>query len=211
MDKLLLFTSKYLIGNSESLNHFKCFIKHNSLSLPIIPISETEPISQDDLTTKLNQLVNLIFNFNKGEILYYVVSLIRKACELENIDMTALLETLPIKAFEVPNLIVKKKTNNKKKFKVIKATDSEPGNSRTRNSNFKEKSRSSKYRGVSKTGNRWQVLLMHEKRYYYGSYNDEITAAKVYDKYAIRHFGKNAKTNFEYSNSELETMLSNAK
>ncbi len=60
-------------------------------------------------------------------------------------------------------------------------------------------SRTSPYGGVSKTGNRWQVLMKYKKRLYLGSYATEEEAARVYDCYAIQYFGSKAKTNFVYS------------
>ncbi len=64
--------------------------------------------------------------------------------------------------------------------------------------------RGSKYRGVSKNGNKWQVLVMgNQKKQYSGSIRDEIVAAKLYDKFAIKNLGLRAKTNFEYKRKDL--------
>ena len=60
---------------------------------------------------------------------------------------------------------------------------------------------SSKYRGVSKNGNKWQVLIMiNNKKYYLGSYLSEEMAARVYDIFAIKNRGIKARTNFIYNN-----------
>ena len=59
--------------------------------------------------------------------------------------------------------------------------------------------RSSKYRGVSRNGNKWQVLIMiNRKKTYIGNYDSEEDAAKAYDQYAIKYHGDKARTNFFY-------------
>jgi len=64
--------------------------------------------------------------------------------------------------------------------------------------------RRSKYRGVSKNGNQWQVLIMINKsKSYVGTYTTEDFAARVYDILAIKNRGNKAKTNFIYSESQI--------
>lgn len=68
--------------------------------------------------------------------------------------------------------------------------------------------RGSQYRGVSKNGNKWQVLVMgNQKKSYSGSIKDEITAAKTYDKLAIKNLGLRAKTNFDYKWKDLAKIV----
>ena len=81
--------------------------------------------------------------------------------------------------------------------------------------NYKEifkrnaKSRSSIYRGVSKNGKHWQVLIMiNKKKKYFGCFSKEEEAARVYDKIALQHHGNKAKTNYDYTNEELEKIMS---
>ena len=65
--------------------------------------------------------------------------------------------------------------------------------------------RGSKYRGVSKNGNQWQVLIMiNKKKKYIGNYKNEEEAASSYDIVAIQNHGSKAKTNFYYTPEEIE-------
>lgn len=69
--------------------------------------------------------------------------------------------------------------------------------------------RGSKFRGVSKNGNQWQVLIMVKKRKnYFGSYDTEYHAARVYDLVAIQNYGNRAKTNYLYSQFEINRINS---
>ena len=73
---------------------------------------------------------------------------------------------------------------------------------------FKRFIRSSKYRGVSKNGNKWQVLLMNKKiKYYLGNYKSEEVAAKIYDLLVIKIHGNKAKTNFFYTDEQFKNYL----
>ena len=74
---------------------------------------------------------------------------------------------------------------------------------------FKErKARGSRFRGVSKNGHQWQVLIMvNKKKRYVGSYSNEEEAARAYDKVALQNHGCKAKTNFDYLEEEVEKIL----
>jgi hypothetical protein len=43
----------------------------------------------------------------------------------------------------------------------------------------------------------------NQKKQYSGSIRDEVTAAKLYDKFAIKNLGLRAKTNFDYKRGDL--------
>ena len=63
--------------------------------------------------------------------------------------------------------------------------------------NKKRGQRGSKYRGVSKNGNQWQVLIMiNKKKRYIGN--------SFYDIVAIQNHGNKAKTNFYYTPQQIE-------
>ena len=65
------------------------------------------------------------------------------------------------------------------------------------NKDNKKLVRRSIYRGVSKNGNKWQVLLMNNKKnYYFENYDSEKIAAIIYDLFANKLRGKKAITNF---------------
>lgn len=70
--------------------------------------------------------------------------------------------------------------------------------------------RSSKYRGVSQNGNKWQVLIMiKNKKYYIGSFLTEELAARIYDIIAIKNWGVKARTNFIYNNIQIKKIFEN--
>ncbi|MHC4483546.1 MAG: AP2 domain-containing protein, partial [Planctomycetota bacterium] len=56
------------------------------------------------------------------------------------------------------------------------------------------------YKGLvwDKRLNKWQVRIwVNRKRIYIGSFEDQIEAAKAYDKAAIKYYGEFANLNFE--------------
>lgn len=70
------------------------------------------------------------------------------------------------------------------------------------------KQRSSKFRGVSKNGKHWQVLIMiKQKKRYIGNFSSEEEAGREYDKIAIQFHGAKAKTNFQYTEDEINSIL----
>lgn len=72
--------------------------------------------------------------------------------------------------------------------------------------------RGSKFRGVSKNGKQWQVFIMIGKsKRYIGIVGNELDAARYYDALAIQNHGIRAKTNFEYSKTQILEILDNVK
>lgn len=59
--------------------------------------------------------------------------------------------------------------------------------------------RGSKYRGVSRNGKTWQVLIMvNRNKNYIGNFKSEDEAAKVYDEYAMKYHKNKARLNFSH-------------
>ena len=57
--------------------------------------------------------------------------------------------------------------------------------------------RGSKYRGVSRNGKTWQVLIMiNRNKKYIGNFKSEDEAAKAYDEYAMKFHKNKARLNF---------------
>jgi hypothetical protein len=78
-----------------------------------------------------------------------------------------------------------------KKFKKVleNSTPTEvvlKGNNKYFTSREAKTKRNSMYRGVSRNGNSWQVMLMgRNKKRYVGAIKNEMKAARIYDKLSI--------------------------
>ena len=76
----------------------------------------------------------------------------------------------------------------------------------SRRSNVQE--RCSKYIGVSKNGNNWQVLItMNKQKTYWRTFETQIQAALVYDFYSIAFNRGKAKANFSYGIQFIKDMI----
>ena len=120
-------------------------------------------------------------------------------------------------------LVFIQKENNKEENEQNKASDRETNNQEEEKGNLEQemrlnlveeelakerKPRGSRYRGVSRNGSQWQVLIMvNKKKRYVGSYSDEKEAARAYDKVALQNHGQKAKTNFDYNKEELKCII----
>jgi hypothetical protein len=68
--------------------------------------------------------------------------------------------------------------------------------------------RGSKYRGVSRNKNKWQMMIMiNQQKVYIGAIYSENEAARYYDAIAIMCQGINAKTNFGHSSNDIKKIL----
>ena len=60
----------------------------------------------------------------------------------------------------------------------------------------------SEFRGISLNGKKWQVMVMGNNcQYISGSIEHERLAARIYDRFAIQHFGLRSKFNLSYTRS----------
>lgn len=88
-------------------------------------------------------------------------------------------------------------TKGKKKiFFIKKITDREKEAVEERNKK-KYIYRGSRYRGVSRNGKTWQVLIMiNRNKNYIGNFKSEVEAARAYDEYAMKFHKGKARLNF---------------
>lgn len=74
---------------------------------------------------------------------------------------------------------------------------------------YRSKSCASKYRGVTRNKDKYQVMIMGNfKKFYIGGIKTEMEAARLYDKLAIFYHGVEAKTNFEYTKRDIQVVIS---
>ena len=68
--------------------------------------------------------------------------------------------------------------------------------------------RGSTYRGVSKNGSKWNMMVIHgDVKKYIGKIWQELLAARLYDKYTLILKGLEAKINFSYTRRQIEEIL----
>ena len=68
-----------------------------------------------------------------------------------------------------------------------------------------KRKRSSIYRGVSRNGNSWQVILsLKNDKLYAGVFKTQEIAARIYDFISIKNKGIKAKTNFQYNIRQIQ-------
>ena len=70
---------------------------------------------------------------------------------------------------------------------------------------IEKKKRGSMYRGVSKNGNSWQVIIFSKySKGYIGVFRTQEIAARIYDIVSIKNKGIKAKTNFQYNIRQIQ-------
>ena len=89
------------------------------------------------------------------------------------------------------------KIKNKKKIFFIKKVSDREKEAEEEKKMKKYIYRGSKYRGVSRNGKTWQVLIMiNRNKNYIGNFKSEEEAAKAYDEYAMKFHKNKARLNF---------------
>ena len=74
---------------------------------------------------------------------------------------------------------------------------------------YKRTVRNSIYRGLSKNGKKYQVLIRNNNiNYYLGIFKSEKLAALIYDYFALLLHRRNALTNFNYSKEYINKIIS---
>ena len=191
-----------LKNNPNMINVLKLANKKNSFVNSQLIISENKNENNSifnsiESINKSNKISNIIFDKN-----YQLIDKTINKTIKENEDFNKEISLFEKKNF---NNEVRVKDNNK-----IVYINSYLGKSKILNKNKKNggKKRSSKYRGVSKNGNKWQAI-MHSKnnKAYISTYSSEEDAARIYDIMSIKARGLKAKTNFKYNINQIKNIF----
>ena len=76
------------------------------------------------------------------------------------------------------------------------------------NRNANRSFRRSLFIGVSKNGPNWQALIsINKRKTYIGTYRSEAQAARAFDFYSLLLHSTTAKTNFDYTKSDILAMI----
>lgn len=82
------------------------------------------------------------------------------------------------------------------------------GKPKNKSQKIRKSNRHSDYRGVSRNGKKWQVMIIGSiKKKYFGGIINENEAAAFYDRLSILTNGLAAKTNFNYTKLDLLAMI----
>ena len=187
-------TKKTLLSPPLPINNYSFPSLTKLTNTPILSSVNRKPLNNFNFTSNLNEK-NLIKENDKNSTLNMFNK--KRKRDIKNNKLVFILgdnkEKKEIKKQKINNEIhISKET--------LKKNDE--------NSEKNRKPRGSKYRGVSRNGNQWQVLIMvNKKKRYVGSYSKEEDAARAYDKVALQNHGSKAKTNFDYTKKEVEEIL----
>jgi hypothetical protein len=180
----------YNIINSSKLNINELF-KNKGLNLE--KMNYSFPLANENINSIQNRI------FNNANIVF-------KTDEFEEKKSEDLENQINLNSNEV-----KVMKNNK----VVYANyiDSFPNLNDCKNKNkliiMGKGKRGSQYRGVSRNGNQWQVLIMFKNsKSYVGLFPSEEIAARIYDILAIKKRGIKAKTNFKYNSRQVSKIYS---
>ena len=177
-------------------NYVPPFLANLSSQTPLLQTGNESNINNLTFSTSINEK-NLLKENEKASSTLNMFNKKRKR-DIKNNKLVFISgdnkkEKKEIKKQKINNEIHQSKDNSKKNDE---------------NSEKNRKPRGSKFRGVSRNGNQWQVLIMvNKKKRYVGSYSKEEDAARAYDKVALQNHGSKAKTNFDYTKKEVEEIL----
>jgi hypothetical protein len=165
-----------------------------------------EVFVNDDVNTNKNFLFGNNLNFNNNNINNSINNIIINDEKEKNFKNTSNSLSFSINSFlEENGNKIKVVKNNKTVYMNsywIYNQGKKPNSSKN---SLVLNGRSSKYRGVSKNGNNWQVFLMMNRcKTYVGTYPSEEIAARVYDIMAIKCRGLKARTNFIYNIDQMK-------
>ena len=203
-------------------------IIYNHWKNNIIPKKETDFFILKKKSENLNEIELLKKTVFKEKTNDEIIGLIENIINSQNTQRkNSILENQKINVDQMnsnkKNIFLEEMMNmNSNEIKVMKNNkivyanniDSFSKINKIRNKKYlfeiRKRNRGSKYRGVSKNGNQWQVLIMfRNSKSYIGTYSSEELAARVYDISAIKNKGVKAITNFNYSPKQINNILSN--
>lgn len=146
---------------------------------------------------------DLVKNFSwslstKGYAQAYVPKKYRDKYKIEMIHMQKLLMFDKIKEGTFVDHINRNKLDNRKcNLRIVSMSENNQNRGKIYFNN--ENKITSKYKGVFWDRTRWRAAItVHGKKIYLGSYQEEEQAAEVYNRNAIKYFGKDAFINKQY-------------
>jgi len=182
----------------ENYKKFPYKIEGNILLIPITNRFKTEPeyyakasIEDKDL------LLQYTYRIHKGRSSNYAIS-------GKNVLMHGLVigEKIP-SGHDIDHVDRDGLNNTRENLNVV---------TKSANAQNKDKKEncSSKYIGASRSGKRWvSNIKINKKNMFLGGYDEEIDAGKIYDVYAINHYGAKCKTNGLLSEKEIKDIVEN--
>lgn len=206
MNKIYKKITDYLINNQLALAQLFKLLSTEVDQQKLLFTSAGFNSSQDqniDFALKRNNLLTMVKEIcsartssltNKTEMVYFLFSILQKTDSVQEVLSFNFYKNEDQNTLNVSEDTYKSESscisNHKTLFQVNKKSN-----------------RKSKYKGVSKNGNKWQVLIMLEgKRKYVGSYQTEDEAARAYDMYYLKNIGNKRKLNFTYSSEEIDSI-----
>ena len=213
-----------LFKQQKNENEFDTELENNKLISDTYSNSNNSIINGSSFAEKENKLENYISYKNNDSNFNNIINNLINCKQNDNINKPIIIKNNNKKFENINSNPDSSDSTNNNNIKVLKNNKAVYVNSYLLNSPSASKKlkqlnkitfigkskRSSKFRGVSKNGNQWQVLLMYKKgKSYVGSYSSEEFAARIYDILAIKLRGVKARTNFKYSYEQIKKIGDN--